>query len=78
MVGPEERGKPQCFRRLRDRKLVGVTGALLRFNEYPKVHERQTMPRGSTMGSCAPPLIDDCGRKGRRASDQRLRNVTRS
>ena len=43
MVGPEERGKPERFRGLRDRKLVGVTGALLRFNEYPKVHERQTM-----------------------------------
>ena len=43
MVGPEERGIAQGFRGLRDRKLVGVAGALLRFYEYPKVHERQTM-----------------------------------
>ena len=38
VVGTEERGKSQRFRRSRDRELVGVTGALLRFNEYPKVH----------------------------------------
>ena len=49
MIGPEERRKPQRFGGLRDRQLVGVTGTLLRFNEYPKVHERQTMP------SCAAP-----------------------
>jgi hypothetical protein len=30
---------------LRDRELVGVTGALLRFNEYPKVHERHIRRR---------------------------------
>jgi hypothetical protein len=30
---------------LGDGELVGVTGALLRFDEYPKIHERKTMPR---------------------------------
>jgi hypothetical protein len=44
MVGAEECGKSQRFGGLRDGKLVGVTGALLRLNEYPKVHERQPMP----------------------------------
>jgi hypothetical protein len=44
VVGAEERGESQRFGDLRDGKLVRVTGALLRFNEYPKVHERQPMP----------------------------------
>jgi hypothetical protein len=46
MVGPEERGKPERFGGLRDRQLVGVTGTLLRFNECPEVHERQTVRSG--------------------------------
>ena len=54
MVGPEERGKSQRFGGLGDAKLVGVTGALLRFNEYPKVHERQSMPDCPDIGSVLP------------------------
>src|ERR1700728_431002 len=56
MIGPEERRKSERFGGLRDRQLVGVAGALLRFNEYPKVHERQTMPSCAAApraGSCA-------------------------
>jgi hypothetical protein len=45
VVGPEESGEAQRFGGLGDGELVGVTGALLRFNEYPKIHERQTRPR---------------------------------
>ena len=45
MVGPEERGKAQRFGGLCDGELVGVGGALLRFDEYPEVHDRHIRRR---------------------------------
>ncbi len=42
MIGAEERRIPEGFRGRGDGELVGVGGALLRFDEYAEVHSGQS------------------------------------